>query len=181
MSRKIIPSVVLAALAGFSTLALADPPAVVGRISAVQGQVTLVGGDDGNDEPVAALLNWPVTGANHINTASGARTEFRVGSTAVRVDGASDLEITDMGAALRASSASTPGPTSATGSRRRWCRPATCPPASPATRSWTATAAGPRASNTARCGRRAMSPSTGRHTATAAGPGWRRGAGPGST
>ena len=96
MSRKIISSVVLAALAGFSTLALADPPAVVGRISAVQGQVTLVGGDEGNDEPVAASLNWPVTGANHINTASGARTEFRVGSTAVRVDGDSDLEVTDM-------------------------------------------------------------------------------------
>ena len=96
MSRNIIPSVVLAALAGFSTLALADPPAVVGRISAVQGQVTLVGGDDADGEPVAASLNWPVTGANHVNTASGARTEFRVGSTAVRVDGDSDLEITDM-------------------------------------------------------------------------------------
>jgi hypothetical protein len=97
MSRKIIPSVVLAILAGFSSLALADPPAVVGRISAVQGQVTLVSGDpNGDSEPVAASLNWPVTGANHINTASGARTEFRVGSTAVRLDGDSDLEITDM-------------------------------------------------------------------------------------
>ncbi|USX20888.1 hypothetical protein NHH82_01585 [Oxalobacteraceae bacterium OTU3REALA1] len=97
MSRKIIPSVVLAVLAGFSSLALADPPAVVGRISAVQGQVTLVSNDpNGDSEPVAASLNWPVTGANHINTASGARTEFRVGSTAVRLDGDSDLEITDM-------------------------------------------------------------------------------------
>ena len=97
MSRKIIPTVVLAVLAGFSSLALADPPAVVGRISAVQGQVTLVSNDpDGESEPVAASLNWPVTGANHINTAGGARTEFRVGSTAVRLDGDSDLEITDM-------------------------------------------------------------------------------------
>lgn len=96
MSRKIIPSVVLAALASFSTLALADPPAVVGRISAVQGQVTLVGSDDGDGEPVAASLNWPVTGANHLNTGRGARTEFRVGSTAVRLDADSDLEILDM-------------------------------------------------------------------------------------
>jgi hypothetical protein len=80
---------VLAALAGFSALALADdPPAMVGRISSVQGQVTLVG--DG--EPVGASLNWPVTAFNHINTASGARTEFRVGSTAVRVDSDSDLK-----------------------------------------------------------------------------------------
>jgi hypothetical protein len=93
MSRKIIHTVVLAALAGFSALARAeDPPALVGRISSVQGQVTLVGDGD----PVGASLNWPVTADNHINTATGARTEFRVGSTAVRVDGDSDLEITGM-------------------------------------------------------------------------------------
>jgi hypothetical protein len=93
MSRKkIIHFVLLAALAGASAWALADPPAVVGRISSVQGQVTL----SGEDDPVAASLNWPVTAANHINTATGARTEFRVGSTAVRVDGDSDLEITEM-------------------------------------------------------------------------------------
>jgi hypothetical protein len=93
MSRKIIHTVVLAALAGFSALALAeDPPAIVGRISSVEGQVTLVGDGD----PVGASLNWPVTAANHINTANGARAEFRVGSTAVRVDGDSDLEITAM-------------------------------------------------------------------------------------
>jgi hypothetical protein len=92
MNRKIIHFCLLAALAGVSAWALADPPAVVGRISSVQGQVTLVGDDD----PVAASLNWPVTAANHINTATGGRTEFRVGSTAVRVDGDSDLEITEM-------------------------------------------------------------------------------------
>ena len=93
MGRKLIHTVVLAALAGFSALALADdPPAIVGRISSVQGQVTLVGEGD----PVGASLNWPVTAFNHINTASGARTEFRVGSTAVRVDSDSDLEISAM-------------------------------------------------------------------------------------
>ena len=92
MNRKIIHFCLLAALAGVSAWALADPPAMVGRISSVQGQVTLVG----DDEPVAASLNWPVTAANHINTATGGRAEFRVGSTAVRVDGDSDLEITDM-------------------------------------------------------------------------------------
>jgi hypothetical protein len=94
MSRKIIHTAVLAALAGFAALAQAeDPPAIVGRISSVQGQVTLV--SDGS-EPVGASLNWPVTADNHINTANGARTEFRVGSTAVRVDGDSDLQITGM-------------------------------------------------------------------------------------
>ena len=92
MGRKLIHFIMLAALVGASAYALADPPATVGRISAVHGQVTLVG----DDEPVAAALNWPVTGASHLTTASGARTEFRVGSTAVRLDGDSDLEITDM-------------------------------------------------------------------------------------
>lgn len=93
MRRKIIPTLMLAALAGWSALAHAeDPPAIVGRISSVQGQVTLVG--DG--EPVGASLNWPVMADNHLTTASGARTEFRVGSTAVRLDSDSDLEITGM-------------------------------------------------------------------------------------
>ncbi|MRW90229.1 hypothetical protein GJ699_09555 [Duganella sp. FT80W] len=93
MGRKLIQTVVLAALAGWSALALADdPPSMVGRMSSVQGQVTLVGDGD----PVNVGLNWPVTTANHVNTASGARAEFRIGSTAVRLDGDSDLEITAM-------------------------------------------------------------------------------------
>jgi hypothetical protein len=93
MSRNIIPAVVLVALASYSAWAYAeDPPAMVGRISSVQGQVTLAGDGD----PVGASLNWPVTANNHISTASGARTEFRVGSTAVRLDGDSDLEIIGM-------------------------------------------------------------------------------------
>ncbi|MYM80601.1 hypothetical protein GTP44_01325 [Duganella sp. FT50W] len=93
MRRTIISLFALAALAGHGGLAHAeDPPAMVGRISSVQGQVTLVGDGD----PTAASLNWPVTADSHINTAGGARAEFRVGSTAVRLDGDSDLEITGM-------------------------------------------------------------------------------------
>lgn len=99
MSRNFIPTIpaiVLTVLAGLSwqapALAQQDLPAAVGRISAVQGQVTLAG----DDEPLAATLNWPVTAASHLSTASGARTEFRIGSTAVRLDGDSDLEITEL-------------------------------------------------------------------------------------
>lgn len=98
MISNVVPTVLLALLAGLSpflsspALAQADLPGAVGRISSVQGQVTL----SGDDEPQAATLNWPVTGASHLTTASGARTEFRVGSTAVRLDGDSDLEITDI-------------------------------------------------------------------------------------
>jgi hypothetical protein len=92
MSRTVLHSFVLAALATIGGAALADPPAVVGRISNVQGQVTIVG----EGEPAAAILNWPVSNADHISTSRGGRAEFRVGSTAVRVDGDSDLEITDL-------------------------------------------------------------------------------------
>ena len=92
MSRTILQSIVLAALATLSGAALADPPTVVGRISSVQGEVTVVG----VGEPAAAILNWPVSNGDHISTTRGGRSEFRVGSTAVRVDGDSDLEITDL-------------------------------------------------------------------------------------
>ncbi|KQQ30964.1 hypothetical protein ASF61_17160 [Duganella sp. Leaf126] len=95
-----IPTLALAALVGWSSQAQAqaqaqadiDLPAAVGRISAVQGQVTL----NGADQPVVASLNWPVTAGSHLVTASGARTEFRLGSTAVRLDGDTDLEIAEL-------------------------------------------------------------------------------------
>src|SRR5471032_1674991 len=93
MRRTIIQTLIAATLVAGSALAQADDlPGVVGRISSVQGTVTLVGDGD----PVAAGLNWPVTSANHVNTARGARAEFRVGSTAIRVDGDSDLEVTQL-------------------------------------------------------------------------------------
>jgi hypothetical protein len=68
----------------------ADPPARVGRLSVVEGAVTVI--DTRTDEPETATLNWPVTGGTAIVTARGARAEIRIGSTAVRLDGATDLE-----------------------------------------------------------------------------------------
>ncbi|WP_374363586.1 DUF6600 domain-containing protein [Pseudoduganella danionis] len=91
MKRRIITTLLLAALAS-PVLAQNDLPAMVGRIAAVQGLVTLT--DD--DQAVPAGLNWPVVAGNHIHTASGARGEVRAGSTAVRVDGDSDLEVLDL-------------------------------------------------------------------------------------
>ncbi|MGV7208362.1 DUF6600 domain-containing protein [Oxalobacteraceae bacterium A2-2] len=85
-------TVLLAALAVSQAWAQDEPPAVVGRISAVEGRVTL----DGDGDPDGPLLNWPVTTSNHISTAVGSRAEFRVGSTAVRLDGDTDLEITQL-------------------------------------------------------------------------------------
>jgi len=78
----------------FSALALADPPGRVGQIAYTHGIVSFRASYD--DDPVAAELNWPVTSQNVLSTASGARTELRIGSTAVRLDSNSELEITQL-------------------------------------------------------------------------------------
>jgi hypothetical protein len=98
MSTPLFKNLALLALLSVSLTCFAqdqaDPPARVGRISLVQGQVDINSGPDG--ESNGALLNWPVTSNNEITTAPGARAEFRVGSTAVRLDGDSALEITEL-------------------------------------------------------------------------------------
>lgn len=91
MNRRITTTLLLAALAS-PVFAQDDLPALVGRVAAVQGLVTLTGDDDA----VPAGLNWPVVAGNHIHTASGARSDVRAGSTAIRVDGDSDVEILDL-------------------------------------------------------------------------------------
>lgn len=93
MSRSTLTSAVLAALLAWTLPALADDiPGRVGRISSVEGQVTVVGAGD----PADAMLNWPVTTGDHLNTASSARSEFRVGPLAIRLDGDSDLEVVQL-------------------------------------------------------------------------------------
>ncbi|HEY1149119.1 MAG TPA: DUF6600 domain-containing protein, partial [Pseudoduganella sp.] len=93
MKRKVMHFLLLAVLVAVSSLALADPPTRVGRVSVIEGQVTmLVNGE----QETGNLLNWPVTNGNHITTAPGARAEFRVGSAAVRLDGDSDIEVLDL-------------------------------------------------------------------------------------
>jgi len=117
MTHRFAPTAVLLALAAFSTsvpaqtvlqtetleqgqdqaqdgLQGAEAPGRVGRISLVQGKVD-IGGDVGL-ESSAAQVNWPITSRNLISTAPGARTEVRIGSTSVRLDGDSSLEITEL-------------------------------------------------------------------------------------
>jgi hypothetical protein len=93
MSRKIVQFLMLAALVAVTSVAMADPPARVGRVTVTEGKVTmLVNGE----EESGNLVNWPVTTENHLTTAPGARTEFRVGSAAVRLDGDSDIEVVQL-------------------------------------------------------------------------------------
>ncbi|MGJ9419144.1 DUF6600 domain-containing protein [Massilia sp. CMS3.1] len=91
MHLPILKTATLLALAVCSTLALAiDPPARVGRVALTQGQVSVKSAGEATN---AALVNWPVTSNQTISTAPGARTELRIGSTAIRLDGDSALEV----------------------------------------------------------------------------------------
>jgi len=115
MTHRFAPTAALFVLAAFSTSVpaqtvlrtdsleqgqmqddtqLAEAPGRAGRISLVQGKVD-IGGDVGA-ESSPAQLNWPITSRNLISTAPGARTELRVGSTAIRLDGDSSLEVTEL-------------------------------------------------------------------------------------
>jgi hypothetical protein len=84
-SRLLLAFLFLVAAAAF-----ADPPGRVGRISFVQGDVTFRADD--RAESTAAVLSWPVTGGNIVATAPYSRAEVRIGSTAVRLDGATEIE-----------------------------------------------------------------------------------------
>lgn len=71
-----------------------EAPGRVGRVSLVEGKVTIGGtAGESSDE---ALLNWPVASGNLVTTAPGARAELRIGSTAIRLDGDSSLDITEL-------------------------------------------------------------------------------------
>ena len=97
MSTSFFKAVTLLALAACCALANAqtdDAPTRVGRISLAQGQVT-VGGEPG-EESSPALVNWPITSRNQVTTARDARTEIRIGSTAIRLDEDSALDVTEL-------------------------------------------------------------------------------------
>ncbi|MGZ3182772.1 MAG: DUF6600 domain-containing protein [Telluria sp.] len=87
----------LAAAAAFilacSAGALAqDAPGLAGRVALVQGEVSV----GGSVEAGPATVNWPVSSGMQFTTASGARTELRVGSTSIRLDGDSSLEVSQL-------------------------------------------------------------------------------------
>ncbi len=94
MRIRLLLPVTLLVLTAFSTQALAETPARVGRIALAEGQVTI--SSDSSDEAEAALINWPVTSNNQISTGRGARTEIRIGSTSVRLDASSALDVVEL-------------------------------------------------------------------------------------
>ena len=61
-----------------------DPPARVGRLADLTGQVWLFSPDSG--DWVAATRNRPLTSGDRLSTDAGARAEVRIGSTTLRLD-----------------------------------------------------------------------------------------------
>jgi hypothetical protein len=94
MRIRILHTLTLLALTAFTALAFADTPTRVGRISLTQGDVSISG--EVGDQAERALVNWPVTSDNQITTGRDARTEIRIGSTALRLDEDSALEIMEL-------------------------------------------------------------------------------------
>jgi hypothetical protein len=68
-----------------------DPPARVGRLSELTGQVWYYSPDAG--EWVSAVPNGPLTTGDRVATDPGARAQVQVGSTTLRVDSSSELEV----------------------------------------------------------------------------------------
>ena len=68
-----------------------DPPSRAARLSEVEGQVWLYTGE--SDEWVPVARNRPLTTGDRIATDNGARAEITLGTTTVRLDAATELEI----------------------------------------------------------------------------------------
>lgn len=71
-----------------------DPPGRVGRLLVVGGQVWLNTID--SPEWIGAVPNQPLTRGDRLATDTGARAEIQIGSTTVRLDGGSELEVVEL-------------------------------------------------------------------------------------
>jgi len=94
INRLIAATLMLAALgtASAQNEPAADPPGRVARLSEFSGQVWLYNADSGS-EWVSAVRNRPVTTGDRLATEAGARAELQIGSTTVRLDSNSELEV----------------------------------------------------------------------------------------
>ena len=89
----------IVALAGLSladtaAAQAADPPGRVARLADLNGQVWLYSPD--RDEWVSAVRNQPLTSGDRLATDPGARAELQVGSTTLRLDSSTELEVREL-------------------------------------------------------------------------------------
>lgn len=76
---------------GIGSNAWADPPGRVGRVGDMKGQVWVYTPDAG--EWITAVRNRPLTTGDRLATDADARVDLRIGSTTVRLDGGTELEV----------------------------------------------------------------------------------------
>ncbi|TAL04052.1 MAG: hypothetical protein EPO08_02515 [Rhodospirillaceae bacterium] len=69
----------------------AEPPSRVGRVSLVDGIMTVKGTEDSSSE--SAPVNYPVSAGMRFATAAGSRGELELGNITARLDGRTELEI----------------------------------------------------------------------------------------
>jgi hypothetical protein len=81
----------LVVIAMAPTLAWADPPSRVGRLSLVEGEASMYLDAEQGWEP--ARVNTPVTSENSVWTEPRSRAEVRIGSTAIRLGEATQLDV----------------------------------------------------------------------------------------
>lgn len=94
LSRGLAQALLVSGL-GLSALAVQaedDPPGRVGRLAEMKGQVWLL--EAGQGEWQTAERNRPVTTSDRLATDADSRAEVQIGSTTVRLDQGSDLEVT---------------------------------------------------------------------------------------
>ena len=78
-------------LGSVAAQAMDDPPGRVGRIADFQGQVWMM--EAGQSEWTPAPRNRPFTTGDRLSTERAGRLELQVGSTTVRLDGRSELQV----------------------------------------------------------------------------------------
>jgi DNA segregation ATPase FtsK/SpoIIIE-like protein len=88
---KILKILTACALMFSAAVALADPPAQVGRLNYLAGGVSLA--PEANDEWSAAILNRPLTTGDRLWTGADGRAEMHIGSTAIRIPALTSLDV----------------------------------------------------------------------------------------
>jgi hypothetical protein len=93
MSRRFLVIAVLLAVGGLaaSSVAWADPPARVGRLSKIDGTVWMHMSDEDQWSP--AVINYPVTTGSAFWTEPQVRADLRVGPIAIHLDGGTEFDV----------------------------------------------------------------------------------------
>jgi len=91
MLRLLIALPLVLTMLGASGAVWADPPARAGRLSVIDGELALR--RDGSQQWESASVNLPLTSGDELATESDSRAEIRIGSSVLRLDENTSLEI----------------------------------------------------------------------------------------